>query len=155
MPRLQEQLQTTLSIDEAFAFVADFANASRWDPGVAHAERIGSAGPVGVDTRYRLGIRMGGGVAPMEYRVVSLEPPFRVVLTGEGSGVTARDEIRFAPLGTGTSIDYLAEIRLRGLRSLLTPFARGTFARIARDARDGMQRTLDELARQRADGSAR
>lgn len=154
MPRLREQLQTALPIDEAFAFVADFANASRWDPGVADAERVGEAGPLAVGALYRLGIRMGGSVSPMEYRITTLEPPHRVVLTGEGSGVSAVDEIRFEPNGSGTRIDYIADIRLRGLRALLTPLARGTFARIARDAREGMQRTLDELARQRSGGEA-
>ncbi len=150
MPNLREQLQTALQIDDAFAFVADFANSSHWDPGVANAERIDGSGPVGVGARYRLGIRMGGGVSPMEYRIVTFEPPRRVVLAGEGSGVSAIDEIRFEPSGGGTRIDYIADIRLRGPRALLTPLARGTFARIARDAREGMQRTLDELARQRS-----
>jgi carbon monoxide dehydrogenase subunit G len=150
VPHLREQLQTALQIDDAFAFVADFANSSHWDPGVANAERIDGSGPVGVGARYRLGIRMGGGVSSMEYRIVTFEPPRRVVLAGEGSGVSAVDEIRFEPSGSGTRIDYVADIRLRGLRALLTPLARGTFARIARDAREGMQRTLDELARQRS-----
>ena len=39
----------------------------------------------------------------------------RVVLTGSGSGVSAVDEIRFERSGTGTHIDYTADIRLGGL----------------------------------------
>ena len=35
MPILRERLETALPIEDVFAFVADFANASRWDPGVA------------------------------------------------------------------------------------------------------------------------
>ncbi len=154
MPRLREQLQTDLPIDEAFRFIADFVNASRWDPGVAHAERIGGAGPVGVGARYRLGVRMGGGVSPMEYRITTFEAPHRVILTGEGRGVSATDDIRFEATASGTQVDYLADIRLRGLRRLLTPFARGTFARIAREARKGMQQALDDLARRRSTEAA-
>ena len=56
------------------------------------------------------------------------------------------DDIRFEASGTGTRIDYVADIRLHGFMRLATPFARGVFARIARDARDGMRRTLDQLA---------
>ncbi len=147
MPRLHETIETALPIDEAFAFVADFANSSRWDPGVATSERL-DPGPVGVGARYRLGVRMRGRVTPMEYRVTAYEPPRRVVLTGAGSGISAIDEIRFepGPSGTGTHIDYTADIRLNGWMRLVEPFVGGTFDKIAKDALGGMQRSLDELA---------
>lgn len=145
MPRLQESITTPLPIDETFAFVADFANAQHWDPGVASSERLDS-GPVGVGARYRLGVRMRGRVAPMEYRVTAYEAPNRVVLAGEGSGVTATDEIRFTPSGTGTRIDYVADIRLGGLMRLAEPFAGGAFRKLAADAIGGMQAALAKRA---------
>ena len=79
MTTLRERIETPLPIDEAFAYVADFANSQEWDPGVATAERL-DPGPVGVGSRYRLGVRMGGRVAPMEYRISVFESPTRVVL---------------------------------------------------------------------------
>jgi carbon monoxide dehydrogenase subunit G len=145
MTILRERIETALPIDEAFAFVADFANAAHWDPGVASAERI-DAGPLGVGARYRLGVRMGGRVAPMDYEVTAFEPLRRVVLAGTGSGVEAEDEIVFEATPAGTRIDYTADIRLRGVMRLAGPFAGGALARIARDARDGMQRALDRRA---------
>jgi carbon monoxide dehydrogenase subunit G len=149
MPRLHETIETPLPIDETFAFVADFANARHWDPGVASSERL-DPGPVGVGARYRLGIRMRGRVSPMEYRVTAYEPNRRVVLAGEGSGVRAVDEIRFAPAGGGTRIDYTADITLTGLLMLALPFSAGTFRKIATDALAGMQRALDERAAAKA-----
>jgi carbon monoxide dehydrogenase subunit G len=145
MTRLHETIETPLPIDEAFAFVADFANARLWDPGVASSERIDS-GPVGVGSRYRLGVRMRGRVAPMEYRITTFEAPHRVVLHGEGSSVFAVDEIRFEPAGAGTRVDYTADIRLGGLLRLASPFAGGAFEKIAKDALGGMQRALDQRA---------
>jgi carbon monoxide dehydrogenase subunit G len=145
MAVLREQITTALALDRAFAFVADFANAERWDPGVATSERSGT-GPTGVGARYRLGVRVRGKVAPMDYEITAYEPSRRVVLTGTGSGVEAVDDIRFEATETGTRIDYVADIRLTGLMRLAAPFAGGTFAKIARDARDGMQRTLDQIA---------
>lgn len=148
MTTLHERIETPLAIDAAFAFVADFANASRWDPGVATSERIDAdAGPVGLGATYRLGIRMRGRVAPMTYRITTFEPPTRVILTGEGSGISAVDDIRFERTATGTRIDYTADIRLGGWMRLIEPFAGGAFRRIAREALDGMQRALDERAR--------
>jgi carbon monoxide dehydrogenase subunit G len=149
MTRLHETIDTPLPIDDAFAFIADFANSQHWDPGVATSERI-DEGPVGLGARYRLGIRMRGKVSPMEYRITAYEAPHRVVLTGEGSGVSAVDEIRFAPTPTGTHIDYTADIHLGGWMRLAEPFAGGAFRKIATDALGGMQRALDERAAAKA-----
>jgi carbon monoxide dehydrogenase subunit G len=147
LTKLHERIETSLPIEETFTFIADFANSSRWDPGVATSERI-DAGPVGLGARYALGVRMRGRVAPMEYRITTYEPPTRVVLTGEGSGVSAVDEIRFAPRadGTGTAIDYTADIRLGGWMRVVQPFVGGAFEKIAKDALGGMQRALDDRA---------
>jgi carbon monoxide dehydrogenase subunit G len=145
MTRLHEIIETPLPVEDAFAFVADFANSQHWDPGVATSERIDD-GPVGLGARYRLGVRIGGRVAPMEYRITTYEAPRRVVLTGEGSNVSAVDEIRFEPTATGTRVDYTADIRLGGWMRLIQPFVGGTFQKIAKDALGGMQRALDERA---------
>jgi carbon monoxide dehydrogenase subunit G len=83
----------------------------------------------------------------MEYQITVFEAPHRVVLTGEGSGVSAVDEIRFEPAGKGTRIDYTADIRLHGWMRLIQPFLGRSFARLARNAIEGMQRELDKRAR--------
>jgi hypothetical protein len=145
MAVLREQIDTTLGIDDAFAFVADFANAQHWDPGVATSVRLDS-GPVAVGARYQLGIRMSGRVTPMEYTVTTFDAPNRVVLSGEGSGVSAIDDIAFERTATGTKISYLADIRLRGAMRLLAPFAGGSFRKIADNARAGMERALADRA---------
>lgn len=153
MTTLKERIDTTLPIEAAFAYIADFANAQEWDPGVETAERI-DHGPIGVGARYRLGVHLGGRVAPMEYRIAAFEPPSRVVLTGSGSGVSAVDEIRFERVKTGTRIDYTAEIRLGGLLQFIQPFLGGAFRNVARKAADGMRRTLAERAQAAATISA-
>jgi carbon monoxide dehydrogenase subunit G len=145
MARLRESLVTSLPIEQAFSFISDFATSAQWDPGVAWAERLDD-GPPAVGSRYRLGVRMAGRVAPMEYRITALEPNRRVVLFGKGSGVEAVDDIQFTDAAPGTQVDYSADIRLTGLLRLAAPFAGRAFAKIASNARGGMQRTLDEMA---------
>jgi dehydrogenase/reductase SDR family protein 12 len=145
MTKLHERIETNLPVDRAFAYIADFANSSQWDPGVDTSERIDD-GPVGLGARYRLGVRIRDRVAPMEYRITTWEPTSRVVLTGEGSGVSAVDEIQFEKTATGTAIEYTADIRLGGWMRLIQPFVGGAFEKIAKDALGGMQRALDERA---------
>ncbi len=146
MTRLQETIETSLPVDEAFAFVADFANSPVWDPNTATSTRIDD-GPLGVGARYQLGVKMRGRVAPMEYRVTTWEPGRRVVLQGVGSNVSATDEIRFAPIATGTRIDYTADIHLTGWMRLAEPFAGGAFSKIATDAVAGMHQALEARAK--------
>ena len=145
MTRLHEEIETTLPLDVAFPFVANFANASRWDPGVESSDTL-DPGPPAVGSRYALMVRMGGRFAPMEYKVSVLDPMRRVVLRGSGSGVSAVDEIRFEPSGTGTHIEYTADIRLGGWLRLVQPLLGGSFRKIAKDALAGMEKTLGEMA---------
>ena len=145
MTTLNRQIETRLGIDDAFAFIADFGNSMHWDPGTATSEPVGT-GPAGLGSRYRLGVRMGSRLVPMEYRITDFEAPTRVVLTGSGSNVDAIDAIRFSRAGTGTHIDYTADIRLGGALRLVQPFLGRAFAKLADDAVAGMQRALDERA---------
>lgn len=141
MTTIHERIETAMPTDAAFDYIADFASAQEWDPGVAYARRLGD-GPIGPGTRYELGVRMGSRVAPMQYHITVLDRPRRVVLVGSGSNVEAIDDIRFESSAAGTVIDYTADIRLGGLMRFAQPFLGGTFARIGRDAADGMERTL-------------
>jgi carbon monoxide dehydrogenase subunit G len=145
MPRLHETIDTSLPPDEAFAFIADFANCPQWDPNTPTAERIGS-GPAGAGARYKLGVLQRGKVVPMEYTISAWEPSSRVVLDGVGSGVRATDDIRFTATPTGTRVDYTADIHLTGLMRLAEPFAGGAFDKIAKDAAAGMKKALDARA---------
>ena len=146
MTRLNERIATPLPVAEAFDYLADFANTAEWDPGVASAERI-DAGEIGSGSTFRLGVRQGSRVVQMEYRITHYHPPRQVVLVGEGSGISAVDELLFEPgPGGGSVVDYTADIRLHGLLRLVQPFIGGTFRRIADDASEGIRRTLTALA---------
>jgi carbon monoxide dehydrogenase subunit G len=148
MTRLNEQIETTLPVDTVFDFVADFANAERWDPGVDRSVRL-DVGPIRPGSRFALDVRMGKRIAPMTYRVAALDRPRSVLLMGAGSGVDAIDEITFEPTQSGTRIIYTADIRLRGLLRLAQPFLSGVLTRIGRDAAEGMRVALADLAASR------
>ena len=74
MTRIHERIETALPIDAAFDYIADFANSQDWDPGTASSHRLHD-GPVGPGSRYALEVRMGGRIAPMEYRITEYDRP--------------------------------------------------------------------------------
>ncbi len=146
MPRVHETIDTTLPVQDTFAFIADFANSQAWDPGTLAARRIGN-GSIGVGTSYALTVKMGGNAAPMTYTVDAWEPNERVVLRGDGERATARDDIRFESTSDGgTRVDYTADIELKGWMRFLTPFLGGAFRKLGEDARTGMTKALAERA---------
>jgi carbon monoxide dehydrogenase subunit G len=150
MTRLHERIPTVLPPEAVFDYVADFQSAAEWDPGVARARRI-DGGPIGVGTRYELGVRMGRRVVPMTYRITVFERPTRVVLEGAGANVEAVDDIRFEPRAGGTVVDYSADIRLRGWMRLAQPFVGGALEKVGRAAAAGMTRTLSAKAKSSAE----
>lgn len=153
MTRIHERIETALPIDDAFDYIADFANSPAWDPGTVSARRM-DPGPVGAGARFELDVRMGDRVAPMVYLIRDFERPTRVVLTGSGRNVDAVDEIRFERSDHGTLIDYTADIRLGGLLRFVQPFLGSSFEKIGRHAAAGMHKRLSVLAAQR-DGAPR
>ena len=116
--------------------------------GVASAERL-DPGPVALGSRYRLGVRMGGRVAPMEYEVAVLDVPRRVVLVGSGSGVSAVDDVRFETTPAGTRIEYTADIRLVDGCASSSRCSERHSEKIGREAADGMRRASTSAPRAR------
>lgn len=142
MPLLKETMEVDRPLDDVFAFVGDFANTKDWDPGVADASKI-TDGPIDVGTTYRVDVLFNGRKLPMTYEVTAWDPPNRVVLRGEGSTVTAVDDIRFEATDTGTRIHYSADLRLKSVLRLVEPLLKGRFDETGRKAMAGMKRALE------------
>ena len=144
MVRVREIIEVTASPNDAFDYVADFANSAEWDPGVESAERVGS-GPIGVGSEYRLVVTFRKTRLPMTYRCTEYESPRRVVLEGEGSTIHALDEIVVepSPSGSGSRITYTADLSMKGVLKAAEPFLRGAFDAMGERALAGMKRELD------------
>ena len=141
MTLIREELEVEEPVESTFAFVADFANSSLWDPGVAES-RNATGEPAGVGTRYELTVVFGQRRLPMTYEITLFDPPHRVVLRGSGETVNAVDDIRFEPTSRGTRIRYTADLRLKGVARLAQPLMRGRFREVGRRAMAGMSRAF-------------
>ena len=144
MARFREVIEVTRSLDEAFAYVADFATAADWDPGIAASRRVSGDG--GVGTRYAVEAEFRGKTLPFAYEVTELQPGRRIVLHGEGDRATSDDVITFEPVGDGTRITYEAELKLKGVLRVAEPFLGGTIETMGRKALSGLEAKLSEPA---------
>jgi carbon monoxide dehydrogenase subunit G len=144
MARYRTTIQSKKSPEEAFEYLADFANAREWDPGVVEGESL-TGQPIGPDSRFRLVSRFLGRRVPLEYRIVAYEPPRRVVFQADQAAVRSTDEIRLVPVGAGTSVTYDADLRLKGaLGRLMDPLLGLAFRRIGDRAAVGLGKALNE-----------
>jgi dehydrogenase/reductase SDR family protein 12 len=145
MTRIHERISADVPVEAAFDYIADFTTNAEWDPNTTAARRL-DEGPIGVGAHYEVHVRLGGRTAPMTYRITEYDRPNRVVLVGEGSGVSSVDDIRFERSADGTTVDYAADIQLGGFLRLVQPFLGNRFERLGKDAAAGMTRELQRLA---------
>ena len=143
MARYSTTVQSKRSREEVFNYLADFANAAEWDPGVVSGENL-TGQPVGLGSQFRLMCRYFGRQFPLEYRITAFEVPSRVVFETNGGSISSVDEIRFVTVDEGTAVTYEANLRLRGLMGrLMDPLLALAFRRIGEKAAVGLRRALN------------
>ena len=142
MARYVTTIPSTLPQVEAFAYIADFANARRWDPSVSEARRVGEA-PLGVGSAFDLVARFGGRDVPLRYEIVEYDAPRRVVLEARRPGFVSRDTITVEHAGDGSIVDYDASLAFGGLGRLLDPLMQRVFDRVGARATIGLRTALN------------
>jgi Polyketide cyclase / dehydrase and lipid transport len=130
------------SAEETFDYLARFSNAAEWDPGVAHAERLDDD-PIGLGATFRLGVRIGSRVIPLDYRIVAYDRPRRIVLLGESRSVRSEDTVTVAARPEGGSVlTYDADLRLLGALAVLNPLFPLHLRRVGDRGLGGLRRVL-------------
>jgi len=135
--RYRREIEVAAAADIAFAYLADFANAAEWDPGIAEARRLTPA-PTEVGSRFEVIALFRGRRQRFEYVVTELEDGSRVALRGEGEKARSDDVITVATSGSGSRVTYEADLRLKGAYRAAEPFLRSTFERMGDAALDGL-----------------
>jgi hypothetical protein len=135
-------IESALPQVEAFAYMADFANARLWDPSVSEALRVGNA-PLGLGSAFDLVARFGGRHVALRYKIVEYDSPRRVVLEAQRPGFVSRDTISVESAGNGSIVHYHATLAFGGLGRLLDPLMQRIFTRVGARATLGMQTALN------------
>jgi len=142
MARYVTTIQSTLSPEAAFAYMADFSNARVWDPSVSKAERVGDE-PVGLGSAFELVARFAGRDVPLRYEIVAYEAGRRVVIEARRPGFVSRDTISVEATGGGSAVHYDAVLAFSGVGRLFDPIMQLVFNRVGAHATAGMQAALN------------
>jgi Polyketide cyclase / dehydrase and lipid transport len=142
MARYRTTIESTLPQADAFAYMADFANARVWDPSVSEARRV-DVGPIGIGSAFDLVARFGGRDVPLRYEIVEYDSPRRVVLEAQRPGFVSRDTITVEPAGSGSVVHYDATLAFSGLGRLFDPVMQRIFNRVGAQATLGIRTALN------------
>ena len=142
MARYVTKIESTRSQVEAFAYMADFANARLWDPSVSEARPVGEA-PIGIGSAFDLVARFGGRDVSLRYEIIEYDPPRRVVLEAQRPGFVSRDTITVEPAESRSVVRYDATLAFGGIGRLFDPIMQRIFNRVGARATLGMKTALN------------
>ncbi len=141
MITIHETRTINLPLTETWEYVANFATAEEWDPGVKSASL--EAGDGGVGTTYDVTATFAGSEVPLVYEVTEYETEKRIVLEASSTRFSAVDTIGFSSAGDSqTTVDYRAVFELQAPLKYVALFMKPLFNRLGTKAMDGMKSTL-------------
>lgn len=129
---------------DVFTYLSDLDNLAEWQSGVVSARRVDS-GPMRVGSSARLTRDLVGQRLDVPLTVSEYEPPGRLGITTEASGVRVAAMLDLRPLDDGAT-DLLFAMEIRG--SMLTSFMEPMIASGAEgDIAASLQRLKDRFSR--------
>lgn len=133
-----------MSVEDAFAYMAEFSHTSEWDPNCEVSEKT-TPGEVGKGTRFHLEFSAGGQTVELDYEVTEFDAPRRFVLEGSNeSGLHSTDVIEVEPAGSGAKVVYNANIEYpEGGKQLLNPLLSIGIKRAGSQAKSGLEEKLN------------
>jgi carbon monoxide dehydrogenase subunit G len=120
MQRVERSAEIIAPPDAVFAYVADLDNLPAWLVGVRSARRT-SEGQLGVGSSAAIVRELMGQRIEADLRITAYEPPARVSVESEVSGVRVVIDIAAAPNQTGTTLTMTITLRAGGLTAFMEP----------------------------------
>ena len=143
---LDETIEVTASLPDAYSYLAEFAQIEQWDPGVARARQL-SAGAPGVGTEFEIVMKAGFSLF---YRIVDFQRNRRILMAVDSRWFTAQEEILFESTPSGSRIRYVARFNFPLVLRLLNRLAPSVMDRVGKSAMAGLKRALSGPAEETA-----
>jgi carbon monoxide dehydrogenase subunit G len=127
---------------DVFAVLADLGRATEWVPDLVSIEQT-TPGEVGVGTRYREVVRLGGKTSEAELEVTEYDPPRVFAHDGRGGPSTFSATFTLEADGDGTRVTHAYAIELSGPMRIMGPMIKGWVRKNAETAHANLVRLLE------------
>ena len=125
-------------VEEVFRALTDIRTQSQWDHGMIEG-RHEPDGPAQLGTKMTEVRKFAGRIFETTSELVEFEANRKIVRKGDDNGpMSLTGILTFTPTGSGTHVDWVWELELAGLLSLMTPI-------MARQLRNDAEPHLDKL----------
>ena len=141
MAKYKVSVESSKSVEEAFAYMADLRNFANWDPGVLTVTQVAGDGG-GPESSFDVAVKSVGGGTVLRYETVEYDEPGNLLVEARNSKFTSIDRITVVAKGEGSMVTYSAELLLNGCLSPLNPLLGLVFNRIGDRAAVGLRRVL-------------
>lgn len=143
MVTLQETTHVHRSVEECFAYVADFRSSAEWDATAFEAEKL-TDGPVALGTTFKVRCSLPVGSVVIDYRVSEFEENEKVSLEASCWLFDGVDTISFSADGERTRIDYRADFDFKPPLAYLEGALQAGMRGMGREAVRGLQEALED-----------
>ena len=141
MAKYTVSVESSKSVEEAFAYMADLRNFANWDPGVLTVTQVAGDG-AGLGSSFDVAVKSVGGGTVLRYETLEYDEPGNLLVEARNSKFTSIDRITVVAKDEGSIITYAAELLLNGCLSPLNPLLGLVFNRIGDRAAAGLRRVL-------------
>jgi hypothetical protein len=141
MAKYKVSVESSKSVEEAFAYMADLRNFASWDPGVLAVTQVTGDG-AGPDSSFDVAVKSVGGGTVLRYETAEYDQPGNLLVEARNSRFTSIDRITVVAKNEGSVVTYSAELLLNGCLSPLNPLLGLVFNRIGDRAAVGLRRVL-------------
>lgn len=141
MAKYKVSVESSKSVEEAFAYMADLRNFANWDPGVLTVTQVAGDG-AGLGSSFDVAVKSVGGGTVLRYETVEYDEPGNLLVEARNSKFTSIDRITVVAKDEGSIVTYAAELLLNGCLSPLNPLLGLVFNRIGDRAAAGLRRVL-------------
>jgi hypothetical protein len=141
MAKYKVSVESSKSVEEAFAYMADLRNFANWDPGVLTVTQVAGDGG-GPESSFDVAVKSVGGGTVLRYETVEYDEPGNLLVEARNSKFTSIDRITVVAKDEGSIVTYSAELLLNGCLSPLNPLLGLVFNRIGDRAAAGLRRVL-------------
>jgi hypothetical protein len=141
MSKYKVSVESSKSVEEAFAYMSDLRNFASWDPGVLTVTQVAGDGG-GPESSFDVAVKSVGGGMVLRYETVEYDEPGNLLVEARNSKFTSIDRIAVVAKDEGSIVTYAAELLLNGCLSPLNPLLGLVFNRIGDRAAAGLRRVL-------------
>jgi hypothetical protein len=120
MAKYTVSVESSKSVEEAFAYMADLRNFANWDPGVLTVTQVAGDG-AGPESSFDVAVKSVGGGTVLRYETLEYDEPGNLLVEARNSKFTSIDRITVVAKDEGSIVTYAAELLLNGCLSPLNP----------------------------------